>query len=283
MRFADADAISKPCATPLVHNCAAALHHASPDHLPLTCQGFMYSSDCATRCLSQPLQLDCSLPCGCLKLIEYSTRMAVKSDTVQSMHGGQEPSAPPVRADGCIAGALHTAAQRMPEGAPSSLRKSASDVASLSVLGPGQSTAQDCPGGQAPLSRRASCTEATMAAERSRRPSFGDDPSSAPSGGWNPLLRDLPGNFLLVPDPVSQAGIAGIPCPEGVAIPQPPNQSLSRKESFESVRARSLQRDDSSFSNQNSSPASIAASSLVSQHQPLLHDIDQPWHAHRLG
>lgn len=188
-----------------------------------------------------------------------------------------------VRADGCIAGALHTAAQRVPGSAPHCLRKSASDVASLSGSAPVQSAAQHSPGRQAPLSRRASCTEATMAAERSRRPSLGDNPSSGPSAGWHPLLQDLPGNFLLVPEPASEASTAGIPCPQGVAIPQAPSQSLSRKESFESVRARSLQRDDSSFSNHNSSPASVAASSLVSRSSPC-YTIQtsrlQPWHVH---
>ncbi|KAK9844440.1 hypothetical protein WJX74_002583 [Apatococcus lobatus] len=158
-------------------------------------------------------------------------------------------------------GALHAAAQRVPGAAPTCLRKSASDVASLSELAPGHATAQASPDCQAPLSRRASCTEATMAAERSRRSSLADDASSGPPVGWNPLLQDLPGNFLLVSDHVSQPGTS---CPEGMAIPQAPSRSLSRKESFESVRARSLQRDDSSVSNHDSSPASVAASSLVS-------------------
>ena len=152
----------------------------------------------------------------------------------------------------------------MPEGAPPNLRKSASDVASLSELAPGHAVGQASPDCQAPLSRRASCTEATMAAERSRRSSLAEDPLSGPCIGWNPLLQDLPGNFLLVPDQVAQQSAAGILCPEGMVIPQASSRSLSRKESFESVRAKSLRRDDSSVSNHESSPASVAASSLVS-------------------
>ena len=168
----------------------------------------------------------------------------------------------------CPAGALHSAAQKIPSGGPGSLRKAASDVANLSELPPGHVAGLDIPVRQAPLSRRASCTEAVLAAERSRRSSLADDAAFGSQPGWNPLLQDLPGNFLLAAEPATQPSSAGTLRPESLPVnfPSAPSRELSRKGSFESIRAKSLQRDDSSTASVHESPQTSTSTSPLVRH-----------------
>ena len=106
-----------------------------------------------------------------------------------------------------------------------------------------------------------------MAAEPFQRSSLADDPTRLAQAGWNPLLQDLPGNFLLVPDLASDAANAGQHSAGGlsaVEVTQVPGRKLVRRESFESIRAKSLQRDDSSSASQHESPdASTSVSPQV--------------------
>ena len=160
------------------------------------------------------------------------------------------------------AGALHSAAQKASGLPPTTLRKTASDAANLSELSNGHN---DPSMSQAPLSRRASCsTEAATAAERSRRSSLPGDTSGLAQPGWNPLLQDLPGNFLLVPDLASEAASTSHRSSEGASgleIGQASIRELARRESYESIKPKSLHGNDSLSASNNDSPQGSNSSS----------------------